>query len=212
MCKHVAAVLYGVGARLDNKPELLFALRGVDHEELIAADAEKAVTAATSRGKSKRLAASELGEVFGIELTPEIATPAVGSAATNRISASPKKTRHSQKAGDTADNAGQTAKNPATVKAHQQDASNQADVHKDFPQELDLQEEDHLSCASYAESYLGAQAAFVPYFAVVVVESQGKDKDQTKFYHVYDLTHFATWADNVAQLKQPLTDPVSGQK
>ncbi len=68
MCKHVAAVLYGVGARLDSKPELLFTLRGVDHEELIAADAEKAVAAATSRGKSKRLAADNVGAVFGIEL------------------------------------------------------------------------------------------------------------------------------------------------
>ena len=67
MCKHVAAVLYGIGARLDDKPELLFTLRGVDHEELIAADAEKAVDAATSRGKSKRLAADELGAVFGID-------------------------------------------------------------------------------------------------------------------------------------------------
>jgi uncharacterized Zn finger protein len=68
MCKHVAAVLYGVGARLDNKPELLFVLRGVDHEELIAADAETAVTAATSRSKAKRLAENELSDVFGIEL------------------------------------------------------------------------------------------------------------------------------------------------
>ena len=31
MCKHVAAVLYGVGARLDSEPEMLFLLRGVDH-------------------------------------------------------------------------------------------------------------------------------------------------------------------------------------
>ena len=53
MCKHVAAVLYGVGARLDASPELLFTLRGVDHEELIAADAEAAVSAATTSGKSK---------------------------------------------------------------------------------------------------------------------------------------------------------------
>ena len=30
MCKHVAAVLYGVGARLDASPELLFTLRGLD--------------------------------------------------------------------------------------------------------------------------------------------------------------------------------------
>jgi len=68
MCKHVAAVLYGVGARLDVKPELLFTLRGVNHDELIAADAEKAVAAATSRGKSKRLATAEIGAVFGIDL------------------------------------------------------------------------------------------------------------------------------------------------
>jgi uncharacterized Zn finger protein len=30
MCKHVAAALYGVGARLDEQPELLFVLRNVD--------------------------------------------------------------------------------------------------------------------------------------------------------------------------------------
>ena len=71
MCKHVAAVLYGIGARLDAKPELLFTLRGVNHEELIEADAEKAVAAATSHGKSKRLAADEIGAVFGIEIDAE---------------------------------------------------------------------------------------------------------------------------------------------
>jgi uncharacterized Zn finger protein len=83
MCKHVAAVLYGVGARLDTKPELLFTLRGVDHEELIAADAEKAVTAATSRGKSKRLAAADIGAVFGIELDATTAAAPTADAATN---------------------------------------------------------------------------------------------------------------------------------
>ena len=36
MCKHVAAVMYGVGARLDDQPELLFLLREIDHLELIA--------------------------------------------------------------------------------------------------------------------------------------------------------------------------------
>lgn len=75
MCKHVAAVLYGVGARLDHKPELLFTLRGVNHEELISADAEAAVSAATAAGKSKRLAAGELGDVFGIEIDSGNAEP-----------------------------------------------------------------------------------------------------------------------------------------
>ena len=36
MCKHVAAVLYGIGARLDHQPELLFTLRKVDQHDLIA--------------------------------------------------------------------------------------------------------------------------------------------------------------------------------
>jgi len=35
MCKHVAAALYGVGARLDEKPQFLFVLRGVDENELL---------------------------------------------------------------------------------------------------------------------------------------------------------------------------------
>jgi uncharacterized Zn finger protein len=68
MCKHVAAALYGVGARLDKKPELLFELRGVDHEELIDADVEAAVSAATGKGTSKRLRTESLSDVFGIDL------------------------------------------------------------------------------------------------------------------------------------------------
>ena len=47
MCKHVAAVMYGVGNRLDSSPELLFLLRGVDHLELI----EQAIPAAPTRAK-----------------------------------------------------------------------------------------------------------------------------------------------------------------
>ena len=83
MCKHVAAVLYGVGARLDQQPELLFKLRGVDHEELIAADAEAAVSAATSKGKAKRLATGDLADVFGIDL--DMSNAKTESAATNKV-------------------------------------------------------------------------------------------------------------------------------
>lgn len=36
MCKHIAAVLYGIGSRFDHRPELLFLLRGVDQQELVA--------------------------------------------------------------------------------------------------------------------------------------------------------------------------------
>jgi len=49
MCKHVAATLYGVGARLDEQPELLFRLRGVDEGDLLA-DLDGAVPASRSAG------------------------------------------------------------------------------------------------------------------------------------------------------------------
>lgn len=67
MCKHVAAVLYGVGARLDSKPELLFSLRGVDHADLIDAQAE-IQTAASDGVKEKLLAEDQLSEIFGIDI------------------------------------------------------------------------------------------------------------------------------------------------
>ena len=69
MCKHIAAVMYGIGARLDEKPELLFVLRKVDHLELIAGAVDGAPVAklGKSRGK-KTIAASDLADVFGIEM------------------------------------------------------------------------------------------------------------------------------------------------
>ena len=63
MCKHVAAVLYGVGNRLDNEPELLFTLRGVKAEELIAAD----LIFAADSGEDQ-LPDEQLADIFGIDL------------------------------------------------------------------------------------------------------------------------------------------------
>ena len=83
MCKHVAAVLYGVGARLDQDPALLFRLRGVNHDELIDVNAQVAVPAATRRGGAKRLASDDLGDVFGIDLAtdePEVSSENVTKA------------------------------------------------------------------------------------------------------------------------------------
>jgi len=93
MCKHVAATLYGVGARLDEKPELLFTLRGVNHEELIDADAEAAVGAATRSGKAKRLASKDLSDVFGIELdAPAESRPTPKKAARKKSRSTSRKT------------------------------------------------------------------------------------------------------------------------
>jgi uncharacterized Zn finger protein/DNA-binding transcriptional regulator YiaG len=94
MCKHVAAVLYGVGARLDQSPEMLFMLRGVDHRELI--DVTAAVADATQAGSSRRrIAATGLADVFGIEMAdagvaddPPAVTPS-GKSKTEKIPKAP---------------------------------------------------------------------------------------------------------------------------
>lgn len=71
MCKHVAAVLYGVGARLDQSPEMLFLLRGVNHEELV--DVTAAIPDAAKSGTSRRrIAATGIADVFGIELAEPV--------------------------------------------------------------------------------------------------------------------------------------------
>jgi hypothetical protein len=69
LCKHLAAVLYGIGARLDDAPELLFVLRGVEAEELVAeAGAAASRMAGPAPRGSPALPREALGELFGIEL------------------------------------------------------------------------------------------------------------------------------------------------
>jgi uncharacterized Zn finger protein len=79
MCKHVAGVLYGVGARLDEKPELLFLLRGVNHEELVgSAQAASVIAQGEKGGKHKKLSDGDLADVFGIELAAPLPVPTDG--------------------------------------------------------------------------------------------------------------------------------------
>ena len=94
MCKHVAAVLYGIGARLDHQPELLFTLRKVDQQDLIA----KAGSDLSKKGRrpagGKVLASDDLSEMFGIDMAP--ATPpkraAVSAVATKPSTAAHRET------------------------------------------------------------------------------------------------------------------------
>jgi uncharacterized Zn finger protein len=72
MCKHVAAVLYGVGSRLDHEPDVLFLLRGVDHLELIAKASTSTAIDSTMLTKGKSLKTDDLGSLFGIEMDSEI--------------------------------------------------------------------------------------------------------------------------------------------
>jgi uncharacterized Zn finger protein len=68
MCKHVAAVLYAIGARLDQRPQLLFALRGVDENELIAHAGDATRLGETRSGSARRLEHSDLGALFELDL------------------------------------------------------------------------------------------------------------------------------------------------
>jgi uncharacterized Zn finger protein len=74
MCKHIAAVLYGVGARLDHTPELLFTLRKVEAKDLLAQTGVG--LAAPARSGARTLASDDLGALFGLELDVGEAPPA----------------------------------------------------------------------------------------------------------------------------------------
>jgi uncharacterized Zn finger protein len=92
MCKHVAAVLYGIGARLDQSPELLFRLRAVDETALLANLGTALPGTGKAPGAGKTLAGDDLAALFGLDMvegeadggTPEvIAPPAPRKAAAN---------------------------------------------------------------------------------------------------------------------------------
>lgn len=68
MCKHVAAVLYGIGARLDHQPDLLFRLHNVDENELIAGAGTALPLAKKAPAASKVLGDEDLSALFGLDM------------------------------------------------------------------------------------------------------------------------------------------------
>ncbi|MDY0226436.1 MAG: SWIM zinc finger family protein [Desulfomicrobium apsheronum] len=83
MCKHVAAVLYGVGHRFDTDPGLLFTLRGVDPQELITAPISLMDGDAS---RPDTLADADLADLFGIDVELEPASPHSVKASTPKPS------------------------------------------------------------------------------------------------------------------------------
>jgi len=70
MCKHVAAVLYGIGARLDQQPDLLFRLHAVDEKELIAGAGKALPLAKKAGAATKVLGGEDLSALFGLDIAP----------------------------------------------------------------------------------------------------------------------------------------------
>ena len=75
MCKYVAAVLYGIGARLDQQPDLLFRLHDVDEKELIAGAGQALPLAKKAPAAKKVLGGEDLSALFGLDMAPD-ASPA----------------------------------------------------------------------------------------------------------------------------------------
>ena len=68
MCKHVAAALYGIGARLDEQPELIFSLRRVDAKDLVSQEGAGLTTTKKRTAPGRVLDDALLADVFGIEM------------------------------------------------------------------------------------------------------------------------------------------------
>ena len=111
VCKHIAATFYGVGARLDQQPELLFKLRRVNHLDLIgqattAANLERAF----SGDNSTTLADDDLSGIFGIELdATDDATPGQPARKSKKVV--------KRKAATPSSTTSKTEATPAAVKA-----------------------------------------------------------------------------------------------
>jgi uncharacterized Zn finger protein len=99
MCKHVAATLYGIGARLDSAPELLFGLRKVDAKELIARAGEGGTPVQKLPEAGRILDSSKLADVFGIDFGGVDAKPSHRPTAKKANSVAPRKAKSANRVG-----------------------------------------------------------------------------------------------------------------
>ncbi len=94
MCKHVAAVLYGVGNRLDAEPDLLFQLRGVDAAELISGEV---TLPGIEVVREDTLSEDSLADIFGIDMDEDVSPLSPGKK--NPQPETPAKGKKSARAG-----------------------------------------------------------------------------------------------------------------
>jgi uncharacterized Zn finger protein len=117
MCKHVAAVLYAIGARLDQQPELLFKLHKVDEKELIAKAGQGLPLARKAPGAEKTLGSEDLSAIFGLEMAQTVESaaplPVPAAKAERAKSRGSKKTKAGTRAGK-----GRTQQRKPTRRSH----------------------------------------------------------------------------------------------
>ncbi len=104
MCKHVAAVLYGIGTRLDEDPSLFFVLRRMKMDDLITQavrDKSERLLKQARKKTSRVIDDTDLGDVFGIDLEPTMRAENDGPEATTvepSASAKPRRRASAKKA------------------------------------------------------------------------------------------------------------------
>ncbi len=121
MCKHVAATMYGAGARLDVAPDLLFTLRGVDRSELIASAGADLPMTRSGVASGRILADDDVAALFGVEMAPEPAQPAPAKKAARTAKVAP--AGRTKGSGEAPAKAAPRAKNDAKAKATEKRAA-----------------------------------------------------------------------------------------
>ena len=127
MCKHVAAVLYGIGVRLDEKASLFFTLRGINVDDIITqtvAETTQALLSKAERQRDNVLDDADLGDVFGIQLDdldvsvpslPSVGPTAPAATQPKRKSAKPRAKKKRTPSGKTTVARRQNASAPANA-------------------------------------------------------------------------------------------------
>jgi len=90
MCKHIAAVLYGIGARFDEDPSLFFKLRGADTKDLVGRAIKNKTSELLKKSKKKSakvIADANLSDIFGIDMDQKPDFAAIKTKAINKKSA-----------------------------------------------------------------------------------------------------------------------------
>jgi len=120
MCKHVAATLYGIGARLDEDPALFFKLRKVEMKGLITQAVEDETRKLLKKAKKKTgriIAESDLADVFGIEMEDHVVFDKKKAKATVKTSGKKKLSRPIAKKAKSKSVTGKSKKKIASKKA-----------------------------------------------------------------------------------------------
>jgi uncharacterized Zn finger protein len=125
MCKHVAAALYGIGARLDQRPELLFVLRRVDEKDLIASAGRDLTIPTRKTAKGKVLVEDDLAALFGLDMADagnETGTEPAIAKKVRKVTAVSSKRSKAAKAKTPKSTAGKSSK-PKRIGSHRKKAA-----------------------------------------------------------------------------------------